>query len=50
MAELLFETTPLDPATFAGMSAAMLGVAALASFLPARRASRVSPLESMKAS
>jgi predicted permease len=49
MGELLFETTPLDPATFAGMSAAMLAVAALASFLPARRAARVSPLESMKA-
>jgi ABC-type lipoprotein release transport system permease subunit len=30
------------------MAAALLGVAVLASFLPARRAAGVSPMESMK--
>ena len=49
MQGLLYETEPLDPGTFAAMSAALLVVAFLASYLPARRASHVSPLESMKA-
>ena len=49
MQGLLFETQPLDPGTFVGMSAALLVMAFLASYLPARRASHVSPLESMKA-
>ncbi|MGE3345679.1 MAG: FtsX-like permease family protein, partial [Vicinamibacterales bacterium] len=45
---LLFETEALDPLTFVSMSAALLLVAGLASYLPARRAAHVSPLESMK--
>jgi putative ABC transport system permease protein len=45
---ILFETEPLDPATFAVMPAALLFVGLLASFLPARRAALVSPLESMR--
>jgi predicted permease len=45
---LLFETPALDIPTFTVMAAALLGVAILASFLPARRAAGVSPLESMK--
>ena len=45
---ILFETPPLDPATFAGMSAALLAVALVASYLPARKAAHVSPLESMR--
>jgi hypothetical protein len=49
MRGVLFETEPLDAWTFAAMSMALLLVAMLASFLPARRASLVSPLESMKA-
>jgi ABC-type antimicrobial peptide transport system permease subunit len=40
---------PLDPLTFAGMSAALALVGLLASYLPARRAARVSPLESLRA-
>jgi predicted permease len=45
---LLYEIKPFDPPTVAAMSAALLGVAAIASFLPARRAAAVSPTESMK--
>jgi predicted permease len=46
---LLYETETLDPLTFAGMSAALFVVALAASYLPARKAAAVSPLESMKA-
>lgn len=49
MQELLFETAALDPATFVVMSVTLLVVAAVSSYLPARRAALVSPLESMKA-
>jgi putative ABC transport system permease protein len=45
---LLFETAPLDPLTFAAMAAVLLVVALLASYLPARRAAAISPMESMK--
>jgi ABC-type antimicrobial peptide transport system permease subunit len=45
---LLYDTQPLDVTTFAAMSAALLAVAALASYVPARRAASVSPLESLR--
>jgi putative ABC transport system permease protein len=41
---LLFDIEPTDPATLAGLAAVILGVAWLASYLPARRATRVDPL------
>ena len=40
---LLHDVSPTDPATFAGVGLFLLAVAALASFLPARRASRLDP-------
>ncbi len=44
IASLLFGTTPTDPATFIGI-VLLLGVVALvAGYIPAHRASRVSPL------
>jgi len=46
--QLLYETEPLDIGTFAGMTAALFVVAVLASFVPARRAAAVSPMESMR--
>jgi predicted permease len=48
MTSLLFETSPMDPATFAVASAGLLGAAALASYLPARRASSVNPVEALR--
>jgi predicted permease len=45
---ILYETPPLDPATFAAMAGALFVVALAASYLPARKAALVSPLESMR--
>ena len=45
---LLFDVSPRDPAVFAGVGAVLLGVAALASLIPARRAGRVDPIEALR--
>ena len=49
MASLLYEVEPVDPLTYAAVAAALIGVAALASYVPARRASAVDPSESLAA-
>jgi putative ABC transport system permease protein len=46
---LLYGLTPLDPGTFIGVAVAFAGVAALASFLPARRATKVDPVIALRA-
>ena len=48
LAALLFGITPTDPLTFAGLAALMLGVAALASYVPARRAASVNPISALR--
>ncbi len=45
---LLFGVPAVDAATFIGMSASMIAVGLLASYMPARRASRVDPMESLR--
>ena len=49
MGSLLYEVEPVDPLTYATIAVALLGLAALASYLPARRASSVDPAESLAA-
>lgn len=48
LASLIWGVSALDVTTFAGVSAALIGVALLASYVPARRASRVDPLISLR--
>jgi predicted permease len=48
LGSLLFGVAALDPVTFAAMSVSMVLVGMLASYVPARRASRVDPIESLR--
>jgi putative ABC transport system permease protein len=48
MRALLFEVSPSDPATYAALTAILLTASALALWFPARRASRVSPMEALR--
>jgi predicted permease len=49
IASLLFATSPWDGATYFAMAAALLAVAALSGYIPARRASRISPMVALRA-
>jgi predicted permease len=48
MASLLFDVSPLDPLTFAAMSALFVLVALAATWLPARRAARAEPMSVLR--
>jgi ABC-type lipoprotein release transport system permease subunit len=48
VASLLYATTPTDPLTFAAVVGVLGAVALLASYLPARRASRITPVEALR--
>jgi predicted permease len=45
---MLFGLSPLDPITYAAVAAMLIGVALLASYLPARRASRLEPTQALR--
>ncbi len=48
MATTLFQISPHDPATFAGVSLMMITVTFFASFIPAGRATRVDPIVALR--
>lgn len=49
MSTLLFDVSPLDPLTFAVAALLLFGVAALATYLPARRAASIDPQSAIRA-
>lgn len=49
MSSLLFGIGPLDPLTYLAVSVLLIGAAAAASYIPARRASGVDPVKALRA-
>jgi ABC-type antimicrobial peptide transport system permease subunit len=48
MSSLLFETSTMDPVTYVLAAAGLLGAAAIASYVPAHRASSVNPVDALR--
>ena len=49
MRTMVYGVTVTDPLTYAGVAMLLVGVALVASYIPARRATRIDPLSAMRA-
>ena len=49
MTSMLFQVSPLDVTTYVGVSVVLLAAAMIASYLPARRAASLNPVEALRA-
>lgn len=45
---MLYDVTPLDPLTYVAVVALFVAVTSLASYLPARRATRIDPMTALR--
>jgi ABC-type lipoprotein release transport system permease subunit len=48
MSAFLFGVSAVDPVTFTAVAAVLVATALLASWLPARRAARIDPVEALR--
>ncbi len=48
MSTLLFDVSPLDPLTYGAVALALVAACLLATYIPARRATRVEPVEALR--
>jgi putative ABC transport system permease protein len=48
LADMLFQVSAVDPSTFGAVVAAMLGIALIACWAPARRATKVDPMAALR--
>ncbi len=49
MEAILFDVSPTDPVTYIGVTVFLLAIGLLATYLPARRAAEIDPVEALRA-